>query len=141
MTFSTILSATRGSIGLVSLAWAAFSVSLTICIYLQWNKPTAPIFAIVAYPGRRAFKVLISLIACGFSVLGLVFMGLAIAILDLEPDRDTSVVDTRIKTYIGGWVGLLAVILGFPYGLYNILWNAMWTKRLHRQRQVNHAFE
>jgi hypothetical protein len=114
-------------------------VSLTICIYAQLVNPTAPVFAIVAYPGRRAFRVLSSLIACGFSVLGLVFMGLAIAILDLEPNRDISVVDTRIKTYIGGWFGLLPMILGFSYGFCNILWNGIWVKRQRRQRQVNHV--
>jgi hypothetical protein len=58
----------------------------------------------------------------------------------LEPNRDASAVDTRIKTYIGGWLALLPMVLIFPYGFGNIFWNAIWRRRLERQRGLNEDY-
>ncbi|KAF8815222.1 hypothetical protein BYT27DRAFT_7249308 [Phlegmacium glaucopus] len=134
ITFSTIFSGSRGSIGLMGFSWAAFTFSFSVCVFTQWLNPEKPPFAVVTYPRRR--RVLFSAIYfAGFaSFVGMVLMGASVATLNLAQEGSASQVDTRINTTWGGIFSLIPVILGFSYGITNTIFHSIKAGRIKAQR-------
>jgi hypothetical protein len=135
ITFSTIFSGSRGSIGLMSYSWAAFTVSFSVCIFTQWLNPEKPPFAVVTYPRRRGVLFSVIYLAGFASFVGIVLMGVAVATLNLAEDG-ASQVDTRINTTWGGIVSLIPVVLGFSYGTANTLFHSLKAGRIKRSRSI-----
>lgn len=102
ITFSTIFSGTRGSIGLMSIFWAAFSV----CVFIQSTNPEKLPLAMVAYP-RRRMALTHSILFAGIApFIGIVLMGITVATLDLTHLRNENAanqIDTRISAIQGGY--------------------------------------
>ncbi|PPQ96653.1 hypothetical protein CVT26_010635, partial [Gymnopilus dilepis] len=99
ITFSTIFSGTRGSIGLMSISWAAFTVSFSICVFIQYANPESLPYAVVAYPSRR-IVLIHSVFLAGFaSFVGIVLMGVAVATLDLRNEQAATDIDKRINRF------------------------------------------
>lgn len=130
VTFSTVFSATRGSIGLMSLAWAAFSVSFSLCVWEQWINPQTPSFTVVAYPGRRVIRFWTIFLAAFASFVGIILMATTLVLLGLEKDGSVSTIGTSVNTYIGGGLSLLPVVLGFFVGCVNMIRNGLWRARI-----------
>jgi hypothetical protein len=136
ITFSAIFSATRGSIGLMSFSWASFAVSFSVCVYLQYAAPENLPFSIVAYPGRRNSMSIITLFAAFASFVGIVLMGIAVAMLDLGNKNSANEVDGTIKTLWGGILSLLPVLVGFIWGVTDLLIHNVVEEQLGRQRST-----
>lgn len=134
ITFSAIFSATRGSIGLMSFSWASFTVSFSVCVYLQYASPEALPLSIVAYPERPPKMSFITLFAGFASFVGIVLMGIAVAMLDLRKKNSATEVDTTINTLWGGVLSLLPVLVGFIGGILNILFHIVAVGQIWRQR-------
>ena len=118
----------------MSISWAAFSVSFSICVYIQYANPESLPYAVVAYPGRRIILIHSALFAGFASFVGIILMGVAVATLDLRDEQAASEIDKRINTMWGGIVSLLPVVLGFTWGMLNMLWNGakVWRIKIHR---------
>jgi len=136
ISFTTIIGATRGSIGLMSLSWAAFTLSFVICVFAQWIYPVKPTFSIVVYPGRRSFRFHTVFIAGSASFVGFVLMAVTLVML-----RVGTPVDARLETRIanvGGLISLVFVVVGFAYGCLS-LWYTSVEKgriRIHRNSRL-----
>ena len=136
------MSGTRGSIGLMSYSWAAFSISFTICVYSQWINPVFPAYTIVAYPGRRNLKNNAIFAAACASFAGVILMGLSVAIINIKREGDPVVVDTRINPSWAGILSLAPYIIGFTHGSLSILFHAIRTEKQARaRRSLNSGFD
>jgi len=112
----------------MSFSWASFSISFSICVFLQYANPESLPFAIVAYPARcnLAWVMLFAMFA---SFVGIVFMGTAVAMLNLRNENSANQIDTRINTSWGGILSLLPVLLGFTWGMFNIFLLEFYNRR------------
>lgn len=118
----------------MSFSWAAFSVSFSVCVFLQYANPESLPFAIVAYPGRRNFRVWVTLFAGFASFVGIVLMGIAVAMLNLRTENSASQIDTRINTSWGGILSLVPVVLAFIWGMFDMLFHAKSVGYIQAQR-------
>jgi hypothetical protein len=130
ISFSTIFSATRGSIGLMSLSWTAFSVSFSLCVYVQWTNPQDPTFAVAAYPHARILRFRAVFVAFLASVVGIVLMSITLLTLDLQWEGTPNTVDRKIKTLFGGGLSLLAVVSSFIVGCARLWFNTREARRI-----------
>ena len=120
----------------MSISWAAFTVSFSICVFIQYANPESLPYAVVAYPSRR-IVLIHSVFLAGFaSFVGIVLMGVAVATLDLRNEQAATDIDKRINTMWGGIVSLLPVVLGFTWGVSTMVWNSLkvWRIKIHRER-------
>lgn len=129
------MTGTRGSIGLMSYSWAAFSISFTICVYSQWTSPVFPAYTIVAYPARRNVKNNAIYAAGCASFVGIILMGLSVAILNIKREGDPVVVDTRINPSWAGVLSLAPYIIGFTHGSITLIFHAVKTEEQARSRR------
>jgi len=114
----------------MSYSWAAFAISFTVCIYAQWLNPENPPYAVVTYPERRVALAWMIYFAAVASFIGIVLMGVSVAILDVKQED----IDKDISTTWGGVVSLLPVIIGFTYGTANIIYHNVKTERIRTRR-------
>lgn len=129
------MSGTRGSIGLMSYSWAAFSISFTICVYSQWKNPVFPAYTIAAYPDRRNLKNNAIFAAACASFAGVILMGLSVATLNIKREGDPVVVNTRINPSWAGVLSLVPYVFGFTHGSLSILFHAIRTEKQARARR------
>ena len=120
----------------MSFSWASFSISFSICVFLQYANPESLPFAIVAYPARRNIRVRVILFAGFASFVGIVFMGIAVAMLNLRNENGANQIDTRINTSWGGILSLIPVVLGFTWGMLDMLFHARRGAYIQIQRSV-----
>jgi hypothetical protein len=136
ITFSTIFSGARGSIGLMSFSWAAFTLSFSLCVYAQWVNPTNPVFTVVAHPARRFYLAGMILVSTFASFVGIVLMGTAVATLDLNKEGTALNVNTDIDTKWGGILSLLLIGLALLGGTTIFIVNGIKTIYIIRSRQL-----
>ncbi|KIK66767.1 hypothetical protein GYMLUDRAFT_912445 [Collybiopsis luxurians FD-317 M1] len=122
ITFSAIFSGTRGSIGLMSYSWAAFAVSFSLSVFIQWTNPPNPPYSVVTYPGIRTGRFRIIFAAAFASFVGIILMAVSVAMLT---DGRASDIDARIIPSGSGIISLLPVVLGFICGTLILLWNGV----------------
>jgi hypothetical protein len=77
---------------------------------------------------------LITLFAGFASFVGIVLMGIAVAMLDLRKKNSAHEVDTTINTPWGGILSLLPVLVGFIWGVSDLLIHNVVEAQIWRQR-------
>ena len=120
---------------MMGFSWAAFSFSFSICVYEQWTSPERLPMAIVAYSWRQARKLTAAMLAGASSFVGIVLMGVAVAMLDLSKGGSATQVDTKINTMWGGILSLLPIVLAFGLGVWSIWYNCMRGIMIQRSRR------
>jgi len=126
LTFTTIFSATRGSLGLISLSWSAFAIAISICTVQQMFSKPCPRSKFVVHPGKRVNMGFLTTAASVANVAGIIIMGVALALLNTDDPSKVSSPDTRINAIIGGILSLVPVGLVFILAGYGFSWNFFW---------------
>jgi len=115
----------------MSFAWAAFTVSFSVCVFLQYANPESLPFSLIAYPGRRNSRVFIMLFAGFTSFVGIVLMGIAVAMLNLRNENTANQPHSRFHMSWRGILFLLPVL--FIYGMSNMHFYAQKGAHIWRQ--------